>query len=107
MGVTVAIDDFGAGFTSFRNLQMLHVDVVKIDGSYVKDLSASPENQVFVRTLVGLAKNFDMKVVAEWVGSDEDAALLESFGVDYFQGFHFGEPELQPGWDEEAIYSAD
>lgn len=98
LGVKVAIDDFGAGFTSFRNLQMMHVDVVKIDGSYVKDLSANPENQVFVRTLAGLAKNFDMKVVAEWVGSDQDAALLESFGVDYFQGFHFGEPALKPAW---------
>jgi diguanylate cyclase (GGDEF)-like protein len=98
MGVRVAIDDFGAGYTSFRNLQMLHVDTVKIDGSYVKDLSASPENQVFVRTLVGLAKNFNMKTVAEWVGSDKDAALLEGFGVDYFQGFFFGEPQLDPDW---------
>ncbi|HKX64790.1 MAG TPA: GGDEF and EAL domain-containing protein [Rhizomicrobium sp.] len=99
VGVRVAIDDFGAGYTSFRNLQMLHVDTVKIDGSYVKDLSQSPENQVFVRTLVGLAKNFDIKTVAEWVGSDEDAALLQSFGVDYFQGFHFGEPQVNPAWD--------
>ena len=98
LGVRVAIDDFGAGYTSFRNLQMLHVDTVKIDGSYVKDLSQSPENQVFVRTLVGLAKSFNIKTVAEWVGSDEDAALLQSFGVDYFQGFHFGEPVLDPGW---------
>ena len=98
MGVRVAIDDFGAGYTRFRNLQMLHVDTVKIDGSYVKDLSQSPENQVFVRTLVGLAKNFDIKTVAEWVGSDDDAALLQSFGVDYFQGFHFGEPVIDPKW---------
>ncbi len=96
LGVRVAIDDFGAGYTSFRNLQMLHVDTVKIDGSYVKDLSQSPENQVFVRTLVGLARSFDIKTVAEWVGNDEDAALLQSFGVDYFQGFHFGEPSLDP-----------
>lgn len=98
LGVRVAIDDFGAGYTSFRNLQMLHVDTVKIDGSYVKDLSQSPENQVFVRTLVGLAKSFDIKTVAEWVGSDDDAALLQSFGVDYFQGFHFGEPAIDPNW---------
>ena len=98
MGVRVAIDDFGAGYTSFRNLQMLHVDTVKIDGSYVKDLSQSPENQVFVRTLVGLAKSFDIKTVAEWVGDDDDAALLQSFGVDYFQGFHFGEPAINPNW---------
>jgi len=64
----------------------------------VKDLSESPENQVFVRTLVGLAKNFDIKVVAEWVGSDADAFLLQSFGVDYFQGYHFGEPAIDPAW---------
>ncbi|HUE65103.1 MAG TPA: GGDEF domain-containing protein [Rhizomicrobium sp.] len=99
LGVRVAIDDFGAGYTSFRNLQMLHVDTVKIDGSYIRELSQSPENQVFVRTLVGLARNFDIKTVAEWVGSDEDAALLQNFGVDYFQGFHFGEPVIDPQWD--------
>jgi len=98
VGVRVAIDDFGAGYTSFRNLQMLHVDAVKIDGSYVENLSRSPENQVFVRTLVGLAKSFDIRTVAEWVGSDDDAALLQSFGVDYFQGFHFGEPVINPYW---------
>jgi len=100
MGCRVAIDDFGAGYTSFRNLQMLKVDTVKIDGAYVRGLSESPENQVFVRTLVDLAKNFDLKTVAEWVGSDEDADLLESFGVDYFQGFHFGEPLIKPVWME-------
>jgi len=98
LGARVAIDDFGAGYTSFRNLQSLQVDTVKIDGSYVKDLSLNPENQVFVRTLVGLAKNLGLKTVAEWVGSDEDAAMLQGFGVDYFQGFHFGEPSLDPIW---------
>src|SRR5262249_44210124 len=98
LGCAVAIDDFGAGYTSFRNLQMLHLDMVQIDGAYVRNLSQSPENQVFVRTLTDLAKNFDLKVVAEWVESEEDAKLLESFGVDYFQGFFFGEPEIEPRW---------
>jgi len=98
MGSTVSIDDFGAGYTSFRNLQMLHVDMVKIDGAFVKGLSASPENQVFVRTLVGLAKNFNLQTVAEWVESEADAQLLHSMGVDYFQGFFFGEPQLEPDW---------
>ncbi len=101
LGVKVAIDDFGAGYTSFRNLQMMHVDIVKIDGSYIKDLSVNPQNQVFVRTLTELAKNLGMRVVAEWVGSDEDADLLESFGVDYFQGFYFGEPLLEPVWSKD------
>jgi len=98
MGCRVAIDDFGAGFTSFRNLQMLRVDMVKIDGAYVRGLTGSPDNQIFVRTLVDLAKNFRLQTVAEWVGSAEEADLLATFGLDYFQGFHFGEPVLDPGW---------
>jgi diguanylate cyclase (GGDEF)-like protein len=102
LGCQVAIDDFGAGYTSFRNLQMLRVDMVKIDGSYIRDLSQSPDNQIFVRTLVDLAKNFNLETVAEWVGSDADAALLETFGVDYFQGFHLGEPQLEPAWAKAA-----
>jgi EAL domain-containing protein (putative c-di-GMP-specific phosphodiesterase class I) len=105
MGCSVAIDDFGAGYTSFRNLQMLKVDMVKIDGAYVKGLPHSPENQVFVRTLVGLAKNFNLKTVAEWVGSEEEARLLASFGVDYFQGFYFGEPQIEGNWSKQLIYA--
>jgi diguanylate cyclase (GGDEF)-like protein len=100
MGCRIAIDDFGAGYTSFRNLQMLRVDKVKIDGSYVAALTSSPENQIFVRTLVDLAKNFNLKTTAEWVGSEEEAALLESFGVDHFQGFFFGEPLLKPDFSK-------
>lgn len=99
LGCRVAIDDFGAGFTSFRNLQMLRVDMVKIDGTFVKGLTQSPDNQIFVRTLVDLAKNFDLETVAEWVGSDEEARLLEGIGLDYMQGFHFGEPVLDPEWN--------
>jgi EAL domain-containing protein (putative c-di-GMP-specific phosphodiesterase class I) len=98
LGCQIAIDDFGAGYTSFRNLQMLCVDMVKIDGTYIRGLSASPDNQIFVRTLVDLARNFQLETVAEWVGSDADADLLEQFGVDYFQGFHIGEPQLEPEW---------
>jgi diguanylate cyclase (GGDEF)-like protein len=101
MGCRVAIDDFGAGYTSFRNLQMLRVDTVKIDGSYVVSLATSPENQIFVRTLVGLAKNFNLKTTAEWVGSEAEAVLLESFGVDHFQGYFFGQPALKPDWDKD------
>jgi diguanylate cyclase (GGDEF)-like protein len=98
MGCRVAIDDFGAGYTSFRNLHNLHVDMVKIDGDYVKNLSTSPDNQLFVRTLVDLAKNFKLDTVAEWVGSEEDAKLLADLGVEYFQGYYFGQPDISPDW---------
>jgi len=98
LGCRVAIDDFGAGFTSFRNLQMLRVDMVKIDGAFVRGLKNSRENQIFVRTLVELAKHFKLETVAEWVGSEEEAELLETLGVDFFQGNYFGEPKLMPPW---------
>lgn len=98
LGVRVAIDDFGAGHTSFDNLRMDGVDAVKIDGSYVQDIARSPAHQAFVRTLVALAHSFGIQTVAEWVGDDADAALLRGFGVDYFQGFHFGAPRIDPMW---------
>jgi diguanylate cyclase (GGDEF)-like protein len=103
MGCRVAIDDFGAGYTSFRNLHNLRVDMVKIDGAYVKNLSGSPDNQLFVRTLVHLAKNFRLETVAEWVGSEEDAEMLAGFGVDYFQGYYFGEPDISPAWAKRKL----
>ncbi len=106
LGCKVAIDDFGAGFTSFRNLQMLRVDMVKIDGAFVQGLTNSRENQIFVRTLVELAKHFHLETVAEWVGSAEEAALLETLGVDYFQGHYFGEPKLVPPWKDQQAACA-
>jgi EAL domain-containing protein (putative c-di-GMP-specific phosphodiesterase class I) len=72
--------------------------MVKIDGDYVKNLSTSPDNQLFVRTLVDLAKNFRLETVAEWVSSEEDAKLLLDLGVDYFQGYYFGQPTIAPEW---------
>ena len=98
LGCRVAIDDFGAGYTSFRNLQLLNVDIVKLDGSFCESLSESPDNQYFVQTLVGMANRFDLEIVAEWVQSEEDARLLESWGVTLLQGNHFGEATLTPVW---------
>ncbi len=101
-GCRVAIDDFGAGYTSFRNLQTLDINCVKIDGSFVKGIARRPDNQAFVRTLVSLAKTFNLEVVAEWVGSKEEAALLRALGADKFQGAHYGMPDMTPPWDRRA-----
>ena len=108
LGCDFAIDDFGAGYTSFRNLKALDIDVLKIDGSFVTGVSSSRENQLFVRTLLDLARNFEMKTVAEWVDNDADAMLLKGLGVDYLQGFYIGKPEQRPDWhqDEEAARQA-
>ncbi|NWG70822.1 MAG: GGDEF domain-containing protein [Parvularculaceae bacterium] len=98
LGASFAIDDFGAGYTSFRNLKALDIDTLKIDGSFVTGVSSSRENQLFVRTLLDLARNFSMKTVAEWVDNEADAMLLKGLGVDYLQGYLIGKPETNPKW---------
>ncbi len=103
LGCKVAIDDFGAGFTSFKNLQVLNVDEVKIDGSFCENLSENQDNQFFVRTLVELAKKFNLKIVAEWVENEADAQLLSSWGVDYLQGRLYGMAESQSPWGEPPV----
>lgn len=95
LGCQVALDDFGAGYTSFRNLQALAVDMVKIDGSFIKDLADRPDNQLFIRTLLGLAKGFGLTTVAECVETEPEAEVLVREGVTYLQGYLYGRPSLQ------------
>ncbi|MGD9670571.1 MAG: EAL domain-containing protein [Hyphomicrobiaceae bacterium] len=92
MGCQVAIDDFGAGYTSFRNLKRLDVDMLKIDGAFVKNLLIDNADQVFISTMVEIARTFKMKTVAEWVGDVETAELLARAGIDYLQGYLYGLP---------------
>jgi EAL domain-containing protein (putative c-di-GMP-specific phosphodiesterase class I) len=99
LGCRVAIDDFGAGYTSFANLKHLPVDIIKIDGMYVDDLVNSIENQVFIKSLLELARTFSMKVVVEWVSDDETALLLKEWGVDYLQGQSFGSALIAEPWE--------
>ena len=97
-GISMAIDDFGAGYTSFRHLKALTVDIVKIDGAFVRKLSENFDNQLFIRTLIGLAEGFGLGAVAECVETEADARLLEAEGVVYLQGWHFGKPIVDPDW---------
>jgi diguanylate cyclase (GGDEF)-like protein len=94
LGCKVAIDDFGAGYTSFKNLKTLNVDMVKIDGSFIRNLAAEPDNQVFIKTLVEIAETFNLETVAEWVGDENTAQMLAKAGISHQQGFHFGRPIL-------------
>jgi diguanylate cyclase (GGDEF)-like protein len=98
LGCRIAIDDFGAGFTSLRHLQKLAVEIVKIDGSFVRNLVSRRDSQLFVRHLLGLAKGLGLKTVAEWVETAEDAALLGELGVELLQGYYFGKPSIEAPW---------
>lgn len=92
MGCLTALDDFGAGYTSYRQLRMLPVQMVKIDGSFAKDIATNIGNQLFVRTLVELANGFGLTTIAEGVETAEDAELLRQFGVTLLQGYYFAKP---------------
>ena len=96
LGCQVAIDDFGAGFTTFRHLKALTVDIVKIDGSFVRNLVDNKENQLFIRNLLSLARAFNLVTVAECVETLEDAQILVREGVNQLQGYYFGKPEVAP-----------
>ncbi len=90
LGCRIAIDDFGAGYTSFRNLRKLGVDIVKIDGAFVPNIANSNDDRAFVRTLVDLSRRLNLKSVAEWVQDEDTAALLAGWGCDYLQGALIG-----------------
>ncbi|WP_085900949.1 putative bifunctional diguanylate cyclase/phosphodiesterase [Kiloniella majae] len=98
LGCKVAIDDFGAGYTTFRHLKTLTVDIIKIDGSFIAGILDNEENQIFVRNLLGLAKALNHTTIAEFVETAEEAAFLSREGIDLLQGFYFGKPEINPGW---------
>jgi len=96
LGVKIAMDDFGAGHTSFRNLRRLAFDLVKIDGAFVQNIATSADDRFFVRTLTDLARHLGLKIVAEWVEDEDTARLLREWGVDYFQGALYGSAAADP-----------
>lgn len=97
-GSRIAIDDFGAGYTSFRNLRKLGVDIVKIDGAFVQNITRSADDRAFVQTLIDLARRLEIKTVAEWVQDDEAADMLRDWGCDYIQGRLIGLASAERPW---------
>jgi len=98
VGCLVAIDDFGAGFSSFRHLRSFDIDIVKIAGEFVSHLPQNPDDRAFVKALTELALHFEIKVVAEWVQDEATATLLAEYGVDMIQGTLAG--MAAPRWPE-------
>jgi diguanylate cyclase (GGDEF)-like protein/PAS domain S-box-containing protein len=92
IGCQFALDDFGTGFSSFDYLRQLPFEFIKIDGSFIRNLSTRPDDQVLVRAMVDIAVAFKKKTIAEQVEDAETLALLKEYGVDYSQGYYTGRP---------------
>ena len=92
LGCRFALDDFGAGFSSFYYLKHLPLDYLKIDGEFVRNLAQSPTDQMLVMSIVQIARGFGMKTIAEFVEDEATLELLRAQGVDYSQGYYHGRP---------------
>ncbi|MCB2115922.1 MAG: EAL domain-containing protein [Rhodobacteraceae bacterium] len=97
-GISFALDDFGAGYTSFRYLRDFYFDILKIDGQFIRGIARSADNQCLTSALLSIARQFDMFAVAESVENAEDAAWLSAAGMDCMQGYYFGAPTITPPW---------
>ncbi|MCK9473655.1 EAL domain-containing protein [Sulfurimonas sp.] len=92
-GCSLAIDDFGTGYSNFEYLLKLNADTIKIDGSLIKDIDTNQDSYDIVQTIVGFAKIKKLSVVAEFVSSESIYKKVKSLGIDFCQGYYFGEPK--------------
>ncbi|MGC2856486.1 putative bifunctional diguanylate cyclase/phosphodiesterase [Novispirillum sp. DQ9] len=95
-GVRFALDDFGSGFSSFLYLKYLTVDYVKIEGSFVRHIATDSRDRIMVEHIHGMANQFGLMTIAEFVEDAETSRLLKEIGVDLGQGYHYGHPLAAP-----------
>lgn len=91
-GCQVAIDDYGAGFGPFHYLKQIPFDLIKIDGSFVRDMPNSDADQLTVQAIVQIARGLGKTTIAEYVQDDLTTQMLREYGVDMAQGYHLGRP---------------
>ena len=94
IGCRIALDDFGAGMSSFGYLKTLGIDTIKIDGAFVLDIERDAVSLSIVRAITEIGHEHGLEVIAEWVANEEQVHVLSSLGVDYGQGFGIHVPEL-------------
>ncbi len=93
LGVKIAIDDFGSGYANYSYIFNMNPDYIKIDGTLVSEILTNDKQIVFIKSLVSMCKDMEIKTIAEFVDSEEKVKKLKELGVDYLQGFYLHKPE--------------
>jgi EAL domain-containing protein (putative c-di-GMP-specific phosphodiesterase class I) len=99
-GCRVALDDFGSGYTSFKQLKQLPVDIIKIDGTFIKNILFNIDNKIFIETLNRIANELGAHTVAEFVENGELAKYLINIEIDFLQGNYFSPAVHERSWDK-------
>ena len=92
LGLAIAIDDFGTGYSSLSYLKHFPIDTLKIDRSFVMDITSDPDDASIVKAIINLAHSMQMKVIAEGVTSESQLVFLRQHGCDQYQGYYFSQP---------------
>lgn len=103
LGISFSIDDFGTGYSSLSYLRVLPIEEVKIDKSFIKYMSDSRNDRQMITTIISIAKNFDLNIVAEGVETFEQLAFLSQIDCDVFQGYYFEEALTQSRFEEKYL----
>jgi EAL domain-containing protein (putative c-di-GMP-specific phosphodiesterase class I) len=91
-GCLICLDDFGSGFSTFAYLKYLDIQILKIDGMFIRDLPNNRDNQAFVKAMIDVARGLEKVTVAEFVEDGATLEMLREFGVDMAQGYHLDRP---------------
>ncbi len=106
LGVRLALDDFGVGYSALSSIRALPFDIIKIDRDFVKDIAEDKYSQAFVRSMVDMGKTIGAEICVEGIESKAQLDALKDMGVKYIQGYHFDKPLRRAAFEEKYVYTS-
>lgn len=103
MGVVLSVDDFGTGYSSLNYLKRFPIDTLKIDACFVRDVQTDSDDRAIIKSIIALARNMGLKIVAEGVETQAQYEILENLGCDYIQGYLVGRPMSASDFEQQFM----
>ena len=103
IGFKLSIDDFGTGYSSLSYLKQFPIDKLKIDRAFVMDIESNDDDKILAKSIIDLAHNLNLSVVAEGVENDQQLTIIEQLGAEEIQGFYFSKPKTAKEIEEQYL----